>query len=109
MEQYLNLWDLEKLVKMYVGFNDLVVEEYHARFGMYDNTNTMFLKTTMQGIYRFITVLQWRKTKNSISIYNYIYTFRPYIQPNGVYFPLDIISLPRVLFEDNVYRASTLK
>ena len=106
MEQYLSLRDLETLVRQYVGFNDLVVREYHSRFGVYDDTNVMFLKTTMD---RFITVLQWRKTKNSISVYNYIYTFRHYIQSNAIYLPLDIISLPRVLFEDNVYRASTLK
>ena len=111
MEKHLNLWDLENLVRQYLGFNELLIKEYHARFGVYDDTNAMFLKTTMESIYLDITVLQWRKTKNSIYVYKYIYAFRHYIRSNGVALslPLDIISLPRVLFEDNVYRASTLK
>ena len=111
MEKYLNLWDLEKIARQYLGFNELLIKEYHALFGLYDNNGAMFLRPTVENEYRCIIVLQWRTTKKSISVHKYIYTFRHCMQSNkvGPLPPLDIISLPSVLFEDNVYRASTLK
>ena len=104
MEIYLNLWDLERLVRQYVGFNELLIKEYHDRFKLDNCRDTFFLKAT--GSNRTF-LMQWR-TKSSVrDRLKYIYTFQHLIHPMKDDY--DVISKPPVFFEDNAYRASVLK
>ena len=99
MEKHLNLWDLEKIARQYVGFNQQVIKEYHMRFreidGRIHSTNGYL-------------ILQWRTIYRVRDLgYKFIYTFRP---PETIRsFSERVISLPSVVFEDNAYRASALK
>ena len=107
MEQYLP-WDLERLTRQYIGFNDRVIREYHDIFEEY--CGGIYLKSTFD--YGGLLMLQWRTAKNvKQDTLKYILSFRRFIGPNKE--PLDymqaITSLPPVLFEDNAYRASTLR
>ena len=109
MEKYLNLWDLEKIARQYLGFNDQVVNEYHKRFEMrFDRL--LFLKPTAETGDFCMLILHWRSiTSVKHNGFGYIYTFRDFIRPGQTCTCDVVVSLPRVLFEDNVYRASVLK
>ena len=116
MEQYLP-WDLERLTRQYIGFNDQIIKEYHQRFE--EDCGAVYVKPTFTtGYGNRLLVLQWRNILNvtqarGMSSLKYILSFRRFIQPNKERFRLDymeaIKSLPLVLFLDNAYRASTLR
>ena len=107
MEMYLNLWDLERLVRQYVGFNELLIKEYHARFKLYKYHDAFFLKAPNSN-HTFL--MQWR-TKSIVRDggLKYIYTFHHLIRPIKDKDYCDAISRPPVCFEDNAYRASILR
>ena len=97
MEIYLNLWDLERLVKQYMGFNDLVVKEYHEIFEP-GRSDCIVLKSSIN---TDCFILQWR-TIASVKYCPYIYTFLPLIRPTKR--KQSLVSRPTVLFRENVYR-----
>ena len=111
MEQYLNLWDLEKLTRQYVGFNELLIKEYHARFAYMYDSNAVYLKPTAETDGRVIVALQWRSDA-FVKKFEYIYTFKTFMckrNDKRVLRFQTVVSLPPVLFKENVYRASTLR
>ena len=118
MEQYLSLWDIEKIARQYLGFNDRVIKEYHSLFEISDSRrfpNAIYLRPSITTNYYKQLILQWRAT----DFINYsgcihIYTFRHYLNlfqrnKNCNLMQQDIVSKPLVLFKDNAYRASVLK
>ena len=108
MEKYLNLWDLERLVRQYVGFNEQVIKEYHANFGAVGDQ--VWMKPTAETNGRTILMLQWRSIAFVEKLgFDYIYTFKPFVQRKNDKRVLSIMSLPAMLFKDNAYRASTLR
>ena len=34
-------WDIEKITRQYIGFNDLVIQEYHDTLKLFPGTNTI--------------------------------------------------------------------
>ena len=120
MEHHLNLWDLEKLVRQYLGFNDHVIKEYHELFfvEILDSgrfPNAIYLRPSVTTNYYKQLILQWRSTDFiNYSGCNHIYTFRHYLNliqrnKNCNLMQQDIVSKPLVLFKDNAYRASILR
>ena len=114
MESYLNLWDIEKIARQYLGFNELLIKEYHARFYIYNyHNNTVCLKPTSETEYRSIVALQWRSI-TFVKQFEYIYTFKSFMckrkrNASEVLRFQTVVSLPPVLFKENVYRASILR
>ena len=109
MEKYLNLWDLEKIARQYVGFNEHLIKEYHALFKVCCDER-ICVNPTKQNNFRIIVVLQWR-TSSYDKKHPYIYNFKPFIRPSDKRTLKDdeIVSVPAMLFKENVYRASVLK
>ena len=115
MEKHLNLWDLEKIARQYVGFNDLVVKEYHDlfEFGTKYYPDAVCLRPVINNGFSKTLVLQWR-TNNFVDAlgFKYIYTFRHHLLQCNKHcdtMQTNIVSAPAVLFKDNPYRASVLK
>ena len=101
MEQHLNLWDIEKIARQYLGFNDQVVNEYHKNFKGHNNG-----RIYSNGGY---LILQWRTTYRVKDLgFKYIYTFRNAFHSSYNGWSPEI-SQPPILFEDNVYRASSIE
>ena len=109
MEKHLILWDLENIARQYLGFNELLIKEYHERFEMRFN-KLLFLKPTAETGDLCMLVLHWRSIASvKHNGFGYIYTFRDFIRPGRICTCDAVVSSPRVVFEDNVYRASILK
>ena len=116
MENHLNLWDIERIARQYLGFNERLIKEYHDlfEFGTKYYPDAVCLKVVGSNGFSKILVLQWR-TNNFVDAlgFKYIYTFRHHLlqcnEKNRNTMQTNIVSAPAVLFKDNPYRASVLK
>ena len=69
------LWNLEKITRQYLGFNDLVIKEYHDTLTLqvhpYSDSNMIYSKKFNEPVF------QWR-IKLNIERFPYIYNTRIY-------------------------------
>ena len=112
MEKFLP-WDLEKITRQYLGFNDHVIKEYHKLFQFDDDgafPNSLCLRPTVSTGFVKVIILQWRSALFiNYSGFKHIYTFHHITKAGKYMMTQDIVSKPAVLFKANPYRASVLK
>ena len=91
-------WPLERIIRQYVGFSDLVCREYSGL--IFWKIDRIVENVT----YKNRAIAQWRASPSIIKDYPYIYHFRWIFNKNYVMHTdeSDVISMPHKFYKDNV-------
>ena len=75
LSDFIPIWGLEKITRQYIGFNDLVIKEYHDTLTLYFyDTNIICSKKKHRILF------QWRRG-NYADRFPYIYNTKIYFDP----------------------------
>ena len=83
LSQFIPVWELEKITRQYIGFNEHIIKEYYETLKLFHGTDT--ITNAKCGSASAIPLFQWRyptlKAESKL-IQQYIYNTRIYFDTN---------------------------